>query len=159
LTETTWQATIDRGAVEFDTANIPADFDSDGIPNDVEAQNGLNLKVAADGLLDRDGDGRSNLNEYISGTDINNNTSYFKMVRAIDLNNDQTLFEIEWTSNASIANLVYDISFSDDLSNWIPILINIPADTLPATTTTRTVPNSALPPGDVFIRIAARRIP
>ena len=46
----------------------PADFDTDGdgMPNAWEIAKGLNLNNAADGAIDRDGDGYTNLEEYLN---------------------------------------------------------------------------------------------
>jgi hypothetical protein len=46
----------------------PGDFDDDGIPNAVETGVGLDPQNAADALLDLDGDGWRNLDEYRLGT-------------------------------------------------------------------------------------------
>ncbi|NLA81121.1 MAG: hypothetical protein GX853_10345, partial [Chloroflexi bacterium] len=48
------------------------DSDMDLIPDDVEIANGLNPYSAADAELDLDGDGLTNLEEFIIGTDMNN---------------------------------------------------------------------------------------
>ena len=48
-----------------------ADSDGDGIPDDYEIAHGLNRFNAADALLDSDGDGVSNLNEFIFSTSSN----------------------------------------------------------------------------------------
>jgi hypothetical protein len=45
------------------------DSDGDGIPDDWETANGLNPNNNADAALDSDGDGRSNLDEYLAGSD------------------------------------------------------------------------------------------
>ncbi len=50
-------------------ANLPdADLDDDGIDDDWEQANGLDPQAPSDALLDPDGDGRSNLDEYRAGT-------------------------------------------------------------------------------------------
>jgi hypothetical protein len=48
------------------------DSDNDGIPDAVEISNGLNPNDPTDAALDADGDGMSNLAEYIAGTNIRN---------------------------------------------------------------------------------------
>lgn len=45
-----------------------ADTDGDGIPDDWETNNGLDFNNPADAIQDADGDGVSNLNEYLVGT-------------------------------------------------------------------------------------------
>jgi hypothetical protein len=51
------------------------DDDDDGIPDDFEFSHGLNSKDASDALLDMDGDGSSNLDEFLASTDLNNASS------------------------------------------------------------------------------------
>lgn len=48
------------------------DNDQDGIPNQVEVDNGLDPESAADAALDKDGDGLTNLEDYELGTEISN---------------------------------------------------------------------------------------
>ncbi len=47
-----------------------ADDDGDGIPNDVEIDVGLNPNDGNDAALDLDGDGRTNIEEYLQGANI-----------------------------------------------------------------------------------------
>jgi len=47
------------------------DSDADGIPDDVELRYGLNPTNAADAQMNLDGDGRTNLDEWRSGTALN----------------------------------------------------------------------------------------
>lgn len=53
----------------------PTDFDNDGIPNSIETNLGLDPNVAADALLDLDGDGWINLDEFRLGTELDNDQS------------------------------------------------------------------------------------
>lgn len=48
-----------------------ADIDGDSLPNDYETQNGLDPRNSFDQLADNDGDGFTNLEEFIFGTDPN----------------------------------------------------------------------------------------
>jgi hypothetical protein len=50
---------------EYRTYNVPVDRDHDGMPDDWERRAGLNLNEPADGNTDRDGDGYTNLEEYL----------------------------------------------------------------------------------------------
>jgi len=46
---------------------VPQDTDLDGMPNDWETERGLNPNDKADAALDRNGDGYTNIEEYING--------------------------------------------------------------------------------------------
>ena len=50
--------------------NSGIDDDHDGIPNDIETANGLNPLNGVDAAQDADGDGISNLDEYLGNTPI-----------------------------------------------------------------------------------------
>jgi pectate lyase len=47
----------------------PEDSDGDGMPDEWEIRYGLNPDDPSDGPLDKDGDGYTNLEEYLNGTD------------------------------------------------------------------------------------------
>ena len=55
------------GWPELKSAPAPADTDHDGMPDTWETDRGLNPKDASDGITDRDGDGYTNVEEYING--------------------------------------------------------------------------------------------
>ena len=63
------------------TGNL-VDTDADGLPDDVELRHGLNPTNSADARLDLDGDGRTNLEEWRSGTALNDPAD----VLSLDLN-------------------------------------------------------------------------
>ncbi len=54
------------GWPELKSGAAPVDSDADGMPNDWEQAHGLNPQQAKDGVLDRDGDGYTNLEEYLN---------------------------------------------------------------------------------------------
>lgn len=58
---------------------IPEDTDFDGIPDDVESAHGLNPADGADAKADKDGDGKSNLDEHVLGTDISVPDHHFNL--------------------------------------------------------------------------------
>ncbi|MBA4017724.1 MAG: pectate lyase [Pirellula sp.] len=57
------------GLPSFTATEVPADADSDGLPDAWEAEHGLNASDAADQALDADGDGYTNLEEWLNATD------------------------------------------------------------------------------------------
>lgn len=61
-----------------------ADQDEDGMPDAWETAHGFNAYDAADRDLDPDHDGRSNWEEFISGTDPTDRTSVFRVGLALD---------------------------------------------------------------------------
>jgi hypothetical protein len=61
------------------------DSDMDGIPDQVEAEHGLNSNDPDDADLDADGDGFSNIEEYRAGTDMTNPEDYPPLTSKIRL--------------------------------------------------------------------------
>ncbi|MGR8934312.1 MAG: pectate lyase family protein [Gammaproteobacteria bacterium] len=57
------------GWPELAAGTAPDDSDHDGMPNTWEAQHGFNAADAKDGAKDADGDGYTNVEEYLNGTD------------------------------------------------------------------------------------------
>jgi len=57
------------GWPELRSAPAPADADNDGMPDQWEAKHGLNPRDASDATGDADGDGYSNIEEWLNGTD------------------------------------------------------------------------------------------
>ena len=66
----------------------PLDSDHDGMPDAWETAHGLNPRDPADANRDNDGDGYTNLEEYINGTDPNRFVDY-----KLSKNNVNTLYE------------------------------------------------------------------
>jgi len=55
------------GWPKYASSEAPTDTDGDGIPDEWERQHQLDPNNAADGAFDRDGDGYSNVEEYLNG--------------------------------------------------------------------------------------------
>jgi pectate lyase len=57
------------GYPEYKGGKAPVDSDHDGMPDEWEKKYGLNPNDAGDASLDKDGDGYTNVEEYLNGTD------------------------------------------------------------------------------------------
>ncbi|MBW3625426.1 MAG: polysaccharide lyase, partial [Armatimonadetes bacterium] len=57
------------GWPELKSQAAPPDTDGDGMPDPWESGHQLNPRDPADGTKDRDGDGYTNVEEYLNGTD------------------------------------------------------------------------------------------
>ena len=76
---------------------VVVDTDGDGLPDWWEDQFGLNKNNPADAALDSDGDGASNLNEFLAGTNPTNAASNFHVISLKRETND---VRITWTTVA-----------------------------------------------------------
>jgi hypothetical protein len=74
---------------------VIVDSDGDGMPDWWEDKFGLNKGSSADASLDLDGDGESNLNEFLAGTDPGNPASVFHV---ITIQPEADAFRIIWSS-------------------------------------------------------------
>jgi len=98
--------------------------DSDGLPDSWERANRLDPLNAADEHEDADGDGKTNLEEYLSGTDPNDATSFLK-VKVVPVPGASGQFKVLWDS---IPDRSYSLLSSTSLGgSWEPVLSNVPA--------------------------------
>ncbi|WP_197526243.1 pectate lyase family protein [Botrimarina colliarenosi] len=65
-------------------AEVGADTDQDGMPDEWEAKYDLNPKSAADGSKDDDGDGYTNVEEYLNGTNPREKVDYSNLGNNVD---------------------------------------------------------------------------
>jgi hypothetical protein len=116
---------------------------NDGIPDTWKTAHGLAIatNIAA---FDSDGDGTTDLQEYLAGTDPRSAASAFKVGTAST--DASTQFSLTFPA---IAGKLYRISESSDLTTWTPLLPHIFA-------TTTGIQSATLPLGGetkVFVRV------
>ncbi|MDQ8179359.1 hypothetical protein [Pelagicoccus sp. SDUM812005] len=68
----------------FSPQDVPQDSDNDGMPDAWEKQHRLSPHSAADSRLDSDGDGYSNIEEFLNGTDPNEKVDYYNLDNNVD---------------------------------------------------------------------------
>ncbi len=109
---------LDENSSTSDTFTIikqgAADTDSDGIPDEYEIAHGLDRFSAADALLDSDGDGVSNLKEFIFATASNVSDRYAFTTTYDSLAGTATV------TFPTITGRTYRVWFSPDLLSWQP---------------------------------------
>ena len=66
------------GWIEMRSGAVPADTDNDGMPDKWEKKYGLKPNDAADNAQDTDGDGYTNVEEYLNSTDPTKFVDYTK---------------------------------------------------------------------------------
>jgi hypothetical protein len=109
----------DNGTVR-DTYTIikqgAADTDGDGMPDDYEIANGLNRHNPADALLDLDGDGSSNLVEYVFGRSASTSDVYTFATSVDSMAGTATV------SFPTVTGRTYRVMWSETLlsSDWHP---------------------------------------
>ena len=61
---------LSAGIIAVANSSTPNDTDGDGLPNSYETANGLNPNNPTDASIDSDGDGKSNFQEFLAGTNL-----------------------------------------------------------------------------------------
>ena len=129
---------------------VLADADQDGMADTWEATNQLSTSDPADAEVDTDGDGLTNRQEYLAGTNPQASASVLRINSVMKVNSPTPGWHINY---ASARNRFHRIERSDSLSapNWVPV-----ADELLSDATTKTVIDTATTgPGARFYRIVA----
>ena len=107
---------------------VIVDTDNDGLPDWWEDQFGFNKANAADAALDFDGDGASNMNEFLAGTNPNNRGS---VLRIVALQPEGGAMRITWSTVGGKSYRVQTNappasgSFSTNFADFTP-LITVP---------------------------------
>ena len=123
------------------------DTDGDGMPDGYEVANGLNPKVN-DANGDLDGDGMSNLQEYLAGTAANSAASVFKIDSVVATVGGG--YTVTWRS---VSNKAYQVLFKNDLSDPAWTVIG-PSNIVANSSLTSYVDSSASGISQRFYRVA-----
>jgi hypothetical protein len=92
--------------------SVPADTDHDGMPDVWESANGLEQNNPNDASADDDGDGQSNLAEFLAGTNPQVSSSALAIV---SMNRGTTTITLNWSS---VPGKSYVIQACSDLTDW-----------------------------------------
>jgi hypothetical protein len=115
--KTTGDVNPANNVVSF-VVNRLVDTDGDGLPDSWELANNLNPANAADASLDGDGDGVSNLAEYLAGTDPRDPRSYLRMESITASGNNG--IQVVW---GSTARRLYSLQRISDLGRGFTNLV------------------------------------
>jgi hypothetical protein len=108
------------------------DSDFDGMPDDWELANGFNPNGSGDALLDADGDGLRNREEYLAGTDPRSGASSLRLTAVRVGASVELVFQ-------AVAGRTYTILASDALADGWQGFFNVPA---PASSGPITIPDN-----------------
>ena len=108
---------LDSLRVNESTALFPRipDNDGDTLPNTFELANGLDPDWPLDAETDLDGDGMTNVNEFVAGTNPNDSSDIFQ-ISDFGFTGDNVT--VSWPS---VLGRTYELVGSTDLVNWFPV--------------------------------------
>ncbi len=132
-------------------STLPKDSDGDGIPDAYELANSLDPNNAGDAALDADGDGQSNLAEYIAGTNPHDKSDF---LQATTVKNPDSI-GIRFTA---VAGKTYTVQFKTTLADPVwHTLQQVPAQGVTSLREISDPSAATLPQG--FYRIATPQQP
>ncbi|RRN77940.1 polysaccharide lyase [Pseudoxanthomonas sp. SGD-10] len=70
--------------LKYDPRQVPIDSDGDGMPDEWEMKYGFDPNNSKDGALDTDGDGYTNVEEYLNGTNPQEKINYRNLANNVD---------------------------------------------------------------------------
>ena len=123
------------GGVNSLTVNllVHPDFDGDGAGDPWEAQYGFNTNSSVDGALDFDGDGMSNRDEYVAGTNPTNALSVLKLTLSTTpggmlefVAQSNLSYSVQYRTNLSLAVWTSLTNAPGQLSLVRTVLVNAP---------------------------------
>jgi hypothetical protein len=128
----------------------PTDTDSDGMPDSFENAYGLNRLSPFDAHQDLDGDGSSNLQEYLAGTSPNNAASALRILSIGDLSGTARLTFL------AASNRTYTIEYKNALNDpaWTRL-----TDITSAPTNRLMLINTVVPGTNRFFRARTPQLP
>ena len=112
---------------ELETEPDLADTDGDGMHDSWEQANGLDLLIAADADQDADSDGRTNLQEYLGGTNLNDANS-FPQVADLSITKtdsaDPVVVDTAFTYGLTVTNAGPDPASNIQVRDSLPTGVN-----------------------------------
>ena len=116
IIDTQWDV---GGWPEYHSAEPPADTDCDGMPNDWEQKYGFVPDDPADGTKDRDGDGYTNVEEYLNATNPIEETtgaSIPAMEKVLQEGNEDLRFGVARVTSDQV---IYDPAYREEFINAV----------------------------------------
>jgi hypothetical protein len=146
MAATTTDTDGNTSELSFGVPITELDTDRDGIPDSFEIAHGLNPNDPKDAAKDPDGDGLTNLQEYLAGTDPFNPNSALRLDAQLNTNAVPVL------SFQTVSTRNYRLEYEDDLGSGWHVLKDVKGDGARAT-----VMDSPVPARRRFYRVVVLR--